>query len=86
MNAAPEPQRWGGQLASAVLVILVLWWMFQVFRSPTQIIARRACEHAYRDARTAAETLAIDARPPIPTGRPDSLTHTCGALRKAGRL
>jgi hypothetical protein len=82
----PEPERWFGQLASAVLVIVILWLFFRVHRTPMQLIERRACERLYQDARTAAETLAIDARPPMPSQRPDSVTLPCGALRKAGRL
>lgn len=82
----PEPQRWFGQLTSAVLVIVILWWFFRTHRTPMQLMERRACQRAYDDARTAADTLAIDARSPIPSQRPDSLTLTCGALRKAGRL
>ncbi len=82
----PEPERWFGQLASAVLVIVILWWFFRMHRTPMQLMERRACQRAYEDARTAAETLAIDASPPIPSGRQDSLTITCGSLRKAGRL
>ncbi len=88
-TVAPEPQRWFGQVASAVLVILILWWFFRMHRAPMQLMERRACERAYQDARTAAETLAVDARPPmpsIPSQRQVSGTLTCGALRKAGRL
>jgi hypothetical protein len=82
----PEPERWFGQLTSAVLVIVILWFFFRLHRTPMQLMERRACQRAYADARTAAETLAIDARPPIASQRPDSLTLTCGALRSAGRL
>ncbi len=82
----PEPERWFGQVASAVLVIVILWWFFRMHRTPMQLMERRACERLYHDARTAAETLAIDARRPMPSQRPDSLTLTCGALRNAGRL
>ena len=82
----PEPQRLFGQQTSAVLVIVILWWFFRMYGTPRSVMEQRACQRAYEDARTAADTLAVDARPPVPAQRPDSLTLTCGALRKAGRL
>ncbi len=71
---------------NVLIAIVVFLWFLQMRRAPMQLIERRACEHFYQDARTAAETLAIDARPPVPSQRPDTLTLTCGALRRAGRL
>jgi len=87
LRAPPSKARpWIGQLISVLVAIVVFLWFIQMRRAPMQLIERRACEHFYQDARTAAETLAIDGRPPIPAQRPDTLTLTCGALRKAGRL
>ena len=77
---------WLGQIATVLVAIVVFLWFIQMRKAPLQLIERRACEHAYQDARTAAETLAIDARPPIESQRRDSAVVTCGALRRAGRL
>lgn len=70
------------QLINVLLAIVVFIWFLQMRRTPIRLMERRVCEHRYADARTAAETLAIDARPPMA----DGAALTCGALRKSGRL
>ena len=80
---------WVRQLINVLLAIVVLVWFLQMRRTPMRLMERRVCEHLYADARTAAETLAVDARPPMASQRPyaaDRAVLTCGALRKAGRL
>ena len=80
---------WVRQLINVVLAIVVLIWFLQMRRTPMRLMERRVCEHRYADARTAAETLEVDARPPIESQRPyttDTAALTCGALRKSGRL
>lgn len=81
-----KPRPWLGQITSVLVAIVVFLWFLQMRRAPMQLIERRACEHLYDDARTAAETLAVDARPPIESQRRDTVALTCGALRRAGRL
>jgi len=86
-GASPRKSRpWIGQLINVLVAIIVFLWFIQMRRAPMQLMERRACERFYEDARTAAETLAIDARPPIASQHLDTLTVTCGALRRAGRL
>jgi hypothetical protein len=77
------------QLVTVLLAIIVFVWFLQMRRTPMRLMERRVCEHRYADARAAAETLEVDARPPMESQRPraaDSVALTCGALRKAGRL
>jgi len=85
-DPARKPRRWIGQVVNVLIAIVVFLWFLQMRRAPMQLMERRACEHFYEDARTAAETLAIDARPPIESQRPDTLAVNCGTLRKARRL
>ena len=84
-----QSRPWVRQLINVLLAIVVFVWFLQMRRTPMRLMERRVCEHLYADARTAADTLAIDARPPMESQRPhtpDSAALTCGALRKAGRL
>ncbi len=78
-------ERLVGQIITVLVVIVVFLWFLQARSAPMQVLERRACENAYREARTAADTLTVDARNPI-EGRPTRSGATCGALRKAGRL
>jgi hypothetical protein len=75
-----------GKIITVLVAIVVFLWFLQVRSAPTQLLERRACENAYREARTAAETLSVDARNPIERQPASTTAATCGALRKAGRL
>ncbi len=79
-------ERLVGQIVTVLVVIVVFLWFLQARSAPMQLLERRACENAYREARTAADTLAVDARNPIERQPPSTTAATCGALRKAGRL
>ena len=79
-------ERLVGQIITVLVVILVFLWFLQARSAPMQILERRACENAYREARTAADTLTVDARNTIGRQPPNTVGATCGALRKAGRL
>jgi len=79
-------ERFLGQIITALVVIVVFLWFLQARSAPMQILERRACENAYREARTAADTLTVDARNAIERQPPSTTAATCGALRKAGRL
>ena len=79
-------ERLVGQIITVLVVIIVFLWFLQARSAPMQLLERRACENAYREARTAADTLTVDARNPIERQPPSTTTATCGALRKAGRL
>ena len=79
-------EKWIGQLLVILLVGMVFYWVVEVRTGPMQVLERRACQNAYREARTAAETLAIDGQKTIGPQRPNAGAATCGALRKAGRL
>jgi len=79
-------ERLVGQIITALVVILVFLWFLQARSAPMQLLERRGCENAYRAARTAADTLTIDARNAIERHPPSSTAVTCGALRKDGRL
>jgi hypothetical protein len=68
-------------LAVAVLVVLAFWAFSQVFISPTS----RACLELYRHAKTAADTLTVDA---TIAGSPESRTpeaRSCGSIRQSAR-
>jgi hypothetical protein len=86
VNGRPKGPTWKGELITVLLALVVFFWFIQMRRAPMQLMERRVCERAYEDARTVAETLAIDARPPMESPRRDTTATTCGALRKAGRL
>lgn len=75
-----------GQIITVLVVIVVFLWFLQMRSAPMQLLERRACENSYREARTAAETLTVDARNPIERQPSSTTSATCGALRKAGRL
>jgi len=79
-------ERLVGQIITVLVVIVVFLWFLQARSAPMQLLERRDCENAYREARTPAETLAVDARNPIGRQAPSTAATTCGALRKAGRL
>ncbi len=83
---ASSAERLMGQTMAALVVILVFLWFLQARSAPLQLLERRACENAYRGARTAAETLRVDARTPFDRQPPNPAAATCGAFRKAGRL
>ena len=87
MDPAGTTRPWVRQIINVVLAIVVFIWFLQMRRTPMRLMERRVCEHFYADARTAAETLAIDARPPMESQRPntaDGAVLTCGVLRKKG--
>ena len=77
---------WIGELVTILAVIVVFFWFLQARKAPMQLMERRACERAYAEARTVAETLAVDSQYPFGTQPRDTMTVTCGTLRKAGRL
>jgi hypothetical protein len=77
---------WTGQIVGIFAVVAVILWFIQMRKAPMQLLERRDCQNAYANARTAAESAAVDVRQPLGADRPDSLAQTCGDLRKAGRL
>jgi hypothetical protein len=86
MNGRPNGERpWIGRIATVLVAIVAFLWFIQMRTAPGQLLERRACERAYSEARTAAETLAVDARDPLQQSRETSAL-TCGSLRRAGRL
>ena len=89
MDPAGTTRPWVRQVINVLLAVVVFIWFLQMRRTPMRLMERRVCEHLYADARTAAETLVVDARPPMESQRPntaDGAALTCGALRKQGRL
>ena len=72
-----------GQVVTVLVAIVVFYWFVQMRSAPRQVLERRACENAYLEARTAAETLAVDARHPLQPQRRDTAGVTCGAMRRA---
>jgi hypothetical protein len=77
---------WVGELVTVFAAIVVFFWFLQARKAPMQLMERRACERAYDEARTAAETLRVDSQNPWGAQAQDTVTVTCGALRRAGRL
>ena len=76
-----------GQVGAVVVAALLAYWFIQLRSLPADILPRRECENAYRDARTLGETLAVDASEPVIARRDRSaIAMTCGSLRKANRL
>ena len=70
------------QLLAVLVAVVVILWYIQARRTPLKLLERRDCENAYAAARTAPDTLAVDARQPLGAHRTDSLAATCGALRR----
>jgi hypothetical protein len=88
--SSAEPSRptssWTGQIFTLLVVLAVLLWFVQMRRAPMQLLEQRDCQHAYADAHSAAESLAVDARQPLEANRSDRGAVTCGELRRGGRL
>jgi hypothetical protein len=76
-----RPRTWSGQIVGLLVALAVIVWFIQMRRAPTQLLEKRDCQRAYAEARTAAETLAVDARQPLGAARPDSVAVTCKSLR-----
>ena len=74
-----------GQLAIGLLVIAAFVWLMQAGKAPMQVLVRRDCENRYLQARTSADTVAVDHQV-SPLLQRDTAGKTCGALRAAGAL
>ena len=85
-RASPNQHSWTGQIVGVFLVVAVILWFVQMRRAPMQLLERRDCQNAYATARTAADSVAVDARQPLDAHRTGKRTITCGELRKAGHL
>jgi len=83
---AAQQRTWTGQIVGVFIVLVIVIWFIQMRRAPMNLLERRDCENAYRAARTAADSSAVDARQPLEATRADRHAVTCGELRKAGRL
>ena len=85
--ASRSPLKLLGQLGAIVLVLLLAYWFIQMRSLRNDVLPRRECENAYREARTLSETLAVDGRQPvIPRRDRSAIAMTCGSLRRANRL
>ena len=85
-SSPPNRSSWTGQIVALFAVLAVLLWFIQMRRAPMQLLERRDCQHAYAAAKTAADSLLVDARQPLDANRTDRGAVTCGELRKMGRL
>jgi len=85
-RSSPNRSGWTGQIVTVFAVLAVLLWFVQMRRAPLQLLERRDCETAYAAAKTAADSLAVDARQPLDANRSDRGAVTCGELRRAGRM
>ena len=72
------------RIALPLLVLAAFVWFLQLGKAPKEIMARRDCERRYAEARTAAETLAVDGQFPVIQSRPrNAEPETCGRLLRA---
>jgi len=83
---AAQQRTWTGQIVGVFIVLVIVIWFIQMRRAPMNLLERRDCETAYRAARTAADSSAVDSRQPLEATRADRHAVTCGELRKAGQL
>jgi hypothetical protein len=76
-----KARTWSGQIVGLLVALAAIAWFIQMRRAPTQLLEKRDCQRAYAAARTAAETLAVDARQPFGATQPDSAAVKCKSLR-----
>jgi hypothetical protein len=70
------------RIAIPLLVVFAFVWALQLGKAPRNLMARRDCENRYAQARSAAETLAVDRQAPvIQPGSRDTVQATCGSIR-----
>lgn len=83
MTAAASPSRRPPALVLAVATIVAitaLWWLLRSNTSP----AVRKCLRLYAEARTAADSLAVDSMVTTHADR-ESIPRSCGSMRTSSR-
>ena len=77
----------GYALAVLALFAGLLWYVFRAAREPGYLsLGREECARSYREARTGADTAAVDRRHPSTGHQKDPNAPTCGTLRRLGKL
>lgn len=69
------------RIAIPLLIVFAFVWALQLGKAPRHVMARRDCENRYAQARTAAETLAVDRQAPVMQARSrDTVPKTCASI------